>query len=323
MATENPTPRPRGKVIVPAAPSTRAMVSSEKDMFKVQGAFAVIIWIAVVVASLAFFWDVLSPVNPIYPSHSISLKSIFGGIVGAFCAFYAMGGFTIVQPNTAVVGTFFGTYAGTLREDGFYWINPLLKVQRLSLKAQNHMTPALKVNDGNGNPIEIAAAIVWRIENPAAALFDVEDVGAFVDAQSESALRALASSHPYDGPEEGKPSLRRHADEVIVELINVLQARIGRAGVCIDEARFTHMAYAPEIAQSMLRKQQAQSIVAARETIVEGAVSMVEKAVNELETRKVVKLNDSERARLVTNMLTVLLSEEGARPVISVSTAAE
>ena len=290
----------------------------EAELFAVPGVAAAAVWLAVSGFGLWLFFSwAAEPAS--------AAKLALAGLCGLAAAL-SMGGFTVLQPNVALAATFFGSYAGSLKEDGFFWINPFYSCQRITLKALNGVTPVLKVNDGRGNPIEIAAAYVWRVNRPASALFDVQDLEGFVRVQAESALRALASAHPYDDAGEGQggaPSLSRHAQEVVAELAQALQARLGRAGVVVDEARFTHLAYAPEIAQAMLRKQQAQSVVAARETIVEGAVGMVEKAIKSLEQRGVVKLSDPQRAALVTNMLTVLLSEEGAKPVVSVASSQE
>lgn len=242
---------------------------------------------------------------------------LFGAVV-FFAMMFGLGGFTVLQPNTALVATFFGSYAGTLRESGFFWLNPFYSCQRISLRAHNHVTPVMKVNDGNGNPIDVAAAIVWHVEYPAKAQFDVENIADFVSAQSESALRTLVSAHPYEHDEKDKASLRLHADVVLDELRSMVQGRLEQAGIRVDEARFTHLAYAAEIAQAMLRRQQAQAVIAARETIVNGAVAIVEKAVNTLTERKIVEMTASERSKLVTNMLTVLLSENGVQPTVSV-----
>lgn len=288
----------------------------EEDLMNINGVIALVIYLFLVIFTVSQVLEIVTTRN------SSGYHIIFTGIF-VVLSFFLVSGFKIIQPNNAIVATFFGNYSGTLAESGFFWINPLYSIERVSLKTHNHITPILKVNDGNGNPIEIAAAVVWHISRPASAVYDVENISQYIQAQCESALRALASNHPYEGDAPGKPSLRLHADDVVQELVSIVQERLSKAGVQVDEVRFTHLAYAPEIAQAMLRKQQAQSIVAARTTIVEGAVSMVESAVKELEERNVVKLDQKDRARLVTNMLTVLLSEEGARPVISIGTSSD
>lgn len=226
--------------------------------------------------------------------------------------------FRIIQPNTALVGTLFGKYAGILPHAGFYWLIPFYSTTAVSLKTNNYVTETLKVNDSSGTPIEIAAAIVYHIENPAAAVLDVENVHYFLQVQSEGALRALATHHPYvnDGKNE---SLTGHSPQILAQFLDMVQERVEVAGIAIDEARFTHLTYAPEIAQAMLRRQQAEAVILARQTLVRGAISMVGGTVNELEKRGIVNMTDSEKAKLVTNMMTVLLSEENAAPVLNVS----
>ena len=226
--------------------------------------------------------------------------------------------FKIIQPNTALASTLFGHYSGVLSKQGFYWIVPFYSVQSVSLKTTNYVTPILKVNDISGTPIDVAAAIVYRIDNPAAAVFDVEDVHGFMKTQSESALRTLVSHYPYANQDD-KESLGGHSAKILQEFRDMVQERVQMAGVYIEEARFTHLAYSAEIAQAMLRKQQAESVLIARQTLVKGAILMVESTVRALEARKIVTMTDNEKAKLVTNMMTVLLSEENASPVLNVS----
>lgn len=227
-------------------------------------------------------------------------------------------GFIIVQPNTAAVFTFFGSYSGSLREDGFFWVNPLYVTQRISLRAHNLTTPVLKVNDFSGNPIEVGAVVVWRVMDSCRAAFDVEDFAAYVAIQSESAVRGVASERCYDGGEDGKDSLRGDLVGVSDKLAKAIQAHVALAGVEIIEARIAHLAYAPEIASAMLRRQQAAAVVSARTQIVEGAVSMVRLAIERLESDKVVTLEAADRVRLTTNLMTVLVSDSETQPVISV-----
>jgi hypothetical protein len=228
-------------------------------------------------------------------------------------------GFTILEPNQAAVMIFFGTYAGTLRDGGFYWVNPFYKKRKLSLRANNLNTPTLKVNDLAGNPIEVAAVIVWRVADTARATFDVEDYVAYVTMQSESAVRKVVSSRWYDGDTAGENSLRADLDAVARALAETIQEHVVMAGLEIVEARITHLAYAPEIAGAMLRRQQAAAVVAARTQIVEGAVSMLKMSLDRLESEGIVKLGDTERVRLVTNLMTVLVSESETQPVVSVA----
>lgn len=225
-------------------------------------------------------------------------------------------GFRIVQPNNALVATLFGKYAGVLRQSGFFWVNPFYKTEKVSQRTANYVTPVLKVNDLVGNPIEIAAAVVYHIDNPAAAVLDIEDVHLFMKVQCESALRTIASHHPYVA--EGE-CLSRHSEAILQQFQEMVQERVMVAGVSADEVRFTHLAYAAEVAQAMLRRQQAESIVAARATLVQGAIDMVEDTVNQLQNRNIVQMSEQEKSKLVTNMMTVLLSEEAATPVVNVS----
>jgi len=242
------------------------------------------------------------------------------GLILTLAGGVSMFGLFIVQPNRSRVLTFFGRYAGTVREDGFFWTNPFTLKKVVSLRVHNFAGEKLKVNDASGNPIEIAAVVVWRVIEPARALFDVEDYQEFVNIQSETALRHLASSLPYDTHEDGKVSLRGEPETVAANLQEELQRRLALAGVSITEARLSHLAYAPEIAQAMLRRQQAQAIIAARQQIVEGAVSMVEMALKRLEQNNVVKLDDERRAAMVNNLLVVLTGDSEAHPVINAGT---
>lgn len=232
--------------------------------------------------------------------------------------FVILGRFKILEPNTALVSTIFGKYAGVLAESGFYWVLPFYQTQLVSLRTDNYVTPTLKVNDASGTPIEVAAAIVYVIENPAAAVLDVEDTGGFMRIQSESALRMLVSHYPYTA-NHGQDCLSGHSSDILQQFRNMVQARVKQAGIHIKEARFTHLAYAPEIAQAMLRKQQAEAVISARHTLVRGAITMVEGTVKELERRQIVTMTEPEKAKLITNMMTVLLSEESASPVVNVS----
>lgn len=230
------------------------------------------------------------------------------------------GHFTL-QPNQSRVLILFGAYHGTVKQSGFHWANPFYsRGTKVSLRAHNTPTEKLKVNDKRGNPIEIAAVVVWRVEDTARAMFDVEDYHQYVDVQSEAAVRQLASAYPYDQTEEGEVALRSHTAEVAADLQSELQRRLAIAGVEVVEARITHLAYAPEIAQAMLRRQQAEAIIAAGQKIVQGAVSMVEMALQDLAERKVVALDDERRAAMVSNLLVVLCGEAGVTPVVNTGT---
>ena len=233
------------------------------------------------------------------------------------------GHFTL-QPNEARVLILFGEYRGTVRESGFFWTNPFYTKRRLSLRARNFDGVTIKVNDKRGNPIDISAVVVWRISDTARAVFDVEDHEHFVQVQSLSALRHLASSFPYDHGDDaetpGEVTLRSGAEEVGQALQREVQARLTKAGVTVDEARLNHLAYAPEIAQAMLRRQQAEAVIAARKKIVHGAVSMVQMALQDLEAQKVVELDAERRAAMVSNLLVVLCGEAEVHPVINAGT---
>jgi regulator of protease activity HflC (stomatin/prohibitin superfamily) len=234
-------------------------------------------------------------------------------------------GYFTLQPNEAKVLILFGKYKGTVRQDGFHWANPLkLAVPRsrytLSLRIRNFEVEKLKVNDKRGNPIEIAAVVVWRIDNTAHALFDVDRYEHYVKIQSDAALRHLANCYPYDHGEEEEVTLRSGIDEVSSVLRKELQERLAKAGVLVEETRLTHLAYAPEIASAMLRRQQAEAIIAARRKIVHGAVSMVEMALEDLESKKVVELDAERKAAMVSNLLVVLCGEAEAAPVINTGT---
>lgn len=231
-----------------------------------------------------------------------------------------LSGFIVVQPNDSRVLILFGNYTGTVRTSGFWFINPFTVRKKVSLRIRNFNSQKIKVNDLHGNPIEIGAVVVWRVIDTAKAVFDVENYEQFVDVQSETAIRQLASEYPYDVDQEDKPSLRGTPQEIAESLKNMLQVRLEVAGVEIIEARISHLAYAPEIAQAMLRRQQAQAIIAARTKIVEGAVGMVEMALKALSEQNIVKLDEDKKATMVNNLMVALVSETEAQPVINTGT---
>jgi regulator of protease activity HflC (stomatin/prohibitin superfamily) len=239
-------------------------------------------------------------------------------ILGVPVFFFLIKGFLVLEPNKAAAMTFFGKYAGSVRTDGFFWVNPFYKKNRISLRAHNLTTPTLKVNDRAGNPIEVAAVIVWRVSDTARAVFDVEDFIEYVTMQSESAVRQVVSARYYDGDKDGNNSLRSDLDTVARMLVESIQSHCALAGLEILEARISHLAYASEIAGAMLRRQQAVAVVAARTQIVEGAVSMVKLGIDRLEAEGVVKLGDADRVRLITNLMTVLVGDSETQPVVSV-----
>ena len=226
-------------------------------------------------------------------------------------------GFFILYPNQAGAITLFGSYQGTVKTNGFWWRNPFAVVKKISLRARNLNGEKLKVNDLNGNPIEVAAVVVWQVDNTAEALFDVDDYEGYVDTQSEAAVRKLAGRYPYDTSDADELSLRGGQDEINVQLLHELQERLGKAGVKVMESRISHLAYASEIAGAMLRRQQAKAVIDARKLIVEGAVSMVEMALDGLREKNIVELDEEKKAAMVSNLLVILCSEEGARPVVN------
>jgi regulator of protease activity HflC (stomatin/prohibitin superfamily) len=226
-------------------------------------------------------------------------------------------GLLIVNPNEGQVLQLFGTYVGTLRDQGLRWVNPFNSKRRISLRVRNFETSKLKVNDLEGNPIEIAAVVVWQVVDTAEAVFQVDSYENFVQVQSESALRTMATSYAYDSHLAGQMSLRSHIAETAAELRKEIQDRLAKAGVQVVEARISHLAYAAEIAGAMLQRQQASAIIAARQTIVEGAVSIVQMALDQLSERKVVELDPERRAAMVSNLLVVLCGERSPQPVVN------
>jgi regulator of protease activity HflC (stomatin/prohibitin superfamily) len=229
-------------------------------------------------------------------------------------------GLFVVNPNEARVVLLFGNYLGSAKEPGFHWVNPLTVRPRVSLRVRNFESAKLKVNDQEGNPIEIAAIVVWRVVDTAEAIFEVDDYRNFVQVQTESALRNLATSYAYDSHVEGQMSLRGHTNEVAEQLKREIQDRLAKAGVEVMEARISHLAYSPEIASAMLRRQQASAIVAARSRIVEGAVGMVEMALEQLSRREIVHLDEERKAAMVSNLLVVLCSDQHTQPVVNTGT---
>ncbi|KUN27596.1 hypothetical protein AQJ23_12840 [Streptomyces antibioticus] len=245
---------------------------------------------------------------------------IVGGILIGLAAFLAMCGLNTVAPGEARVVQLFGRYRGTIRQDGLRWVNPFTSRTKISTRVRNHETAVLKVNDAYGNPIELAAVVVWRVEDTAQATFEVDDYIEFVSTQTEAAVRHIAIEYPYDAHEEGGLSLRGNAEEITEKLALELHARVEAAGVEIIESRFTHLAYAPEIASAMLQRQQAGAIVAARRQIVDGAVGMVEAALARISEQDIVELDDERKAAMVSNLMVVLCGDRAAQPVLNTGT---
>lgn len=249
------------------------------------------------------------------------VQEIPGAAIPFFLIAVLLGsGITIIQPNQAVVVTFFGKYLGTIRSSGLFLTTPLTLRKTISLRVRNFNSKRLKVNDVDGNPIEIAAVIVFKVIDSAKAIFDVDNYEEFVEIQSETAIRHVATKYPYDTFENVELTLRGNAEEVSNELTAELQARLDLAGVEVIEARLTHLAYSTEIAQAMLQRQQASAIISARQKIVEGAVGMAQMAINQLEQDKIIELDDERKVQLVNNLLVAIVSENPTTPVINTGT---
>ena len=246
-----------------------------------------------------------------------SVVQVIGYMVALLSISIGFAGFFMVNPNEARVLQLFGKYVGTARRPGLRYANPFYAKKRVSLRVRNFETEKLKVNDAHSNPVEIAAVVVWQVVDSAEALFEVDDYNQYVHVQSESALRGLATKYPYDAHEEGEKALSTHLGEVAERLKVQIQERLAKAGVKVIEARISHLAYAPEIASAMLQRQQATAIIAARQKIVEGAVSMVEMALESLSERDVVHLDEERKAAMVSNLLVILCGDRAAQPVVN------
>ena len=253
-------------------------------------------------------------------SFSQATISIFIATFGGLVFFLIAKGFYVLQPNQAAAITLFGSYQGTDRATGLRWVWPWMGKRKLSARANNMISEQIKVNDLRGNPIEMAAQVVWRVTDTAQALFDVDDYRAFVKVQIEAAVRVIGSRYPYDDYEHQEITLRGNSDQVKMELRTELIHRLLVAGITVDECGFTHLAYAPEIANAMLRRQQAQAVVAARKTLVEGAVGMVEMAIAMLSEKKIVEFDAERRSALVSNLMVVLCSERDTQPIVNAGT---
>lgn len=285
---------------------------NERNGFSIAGIPFIVFWLVVILVGIGWLFSIGSIVAP--PWIGLVGIAIFG------LAVLVVRGFFQVAPNEGQVLQLFGSYVGTVRTEGLRWTNPFCTRLRVSLRTRNFESSKLKVNDSDGNPIEIAAVIVWQVVDTAEATFCVDNYENFVQVQCESALRQLAQSYPYDGHDDGKPSLRSHGDVINNHLRDEIQARLGKAGVQISEARISHLAYAQEIAQAMLQRQQAGAIIAARQRIVEGAVGMVSMALEKLRTEGVVDLDEERKAAMVSNLLVVLCGERGTQPVLNTGT---
>ncbi|HEY6906698.1 MAG TPA: SPFH domain-containing protein, partial [Ignavibacteriaceae bacterium] len=283
---------------------------SEKKSWKLNGFIALFIILILVVIDVNFFISGVKLNDPSYLWYFFPLT---------FIIIVSLAGLITVQPNDSRVIIFFGNYSGTVRDTGFWWINPFTIKRKVTLRIRNFNSDKIKVNDLRGNPIEIAAVIVWRVFDTSRAVFDVDNYEEFVAIQSETAIRSLTSEYPYDGDED-KASLRGSPQEVAENLKQQVQSRLEIAGVEVVEARISHLAYAQEIAQAMLRRQQAEAIVAARQKIVEGAVGMVESALQALSRQNIVQLDEDKKATMVNNLMVALVSDREAQPVINTGT---
>jgi regulator of protease activity HflC (stomatin/prohibitin superfamily) len=283
----------------------------EKELKATSGMFALMTGLAVLA---------LSVLGLVRGAQGESPTLIITSAVVLLVAIILMAGLFTVNPNDAKVLTLFGRYIGTVREAGLWFANPFYAKKRISLRVRNFETTKLKVNDNHSNPIEIAAVVVWRVVDSAEALFEVDDYQHFVQTQSESAVRALAQSYPYDAHLVEEIALSTHPAEVAKGLQSAIQERLEKAGVNVIEARISHLAYAPEIASAMLRRQQASAIIAARRKIVEGAVGMVENALELISQKSIVTLDDERKAAMVSNLLVVLCSDRDAQPIVNTGT---
>jgi len=287
--------------------------SSEIERRTSSGYLWIVVGLALIIAGLAALLQ-LPHMGP---------RALFVAVPLLIAGPFVMSGLYMLQPNEGAILLLFGAYKGTDRTEGLRWANPFFKKQKMSLRARNLASERLKVNDKRGNPIEIAAAIVWRVSDTAQASFDVDDFEEYVRIQAEAAVRHLASNYAYDEGEDlhtGEITLRAGQDKVAASLVRELTERFAQAGIVVEDAKLTHLAYAPEIAQVMLRRQQAEAIIAARSKIVHGAVSMVEMALTGLSERNIVHLDDERRAAMVSNLLVVLCADNDAQPVINTGT---
>ena len=283
----------------------------EKEIQGVSGWLALLLDVAIIVAIT---------LQQIHAIEVVDVAWIVACSIALPICIFGFAGLTVVNPNEAKVIQLFGVYKGTIRRQGFWWVNPLTSRRRVTLRVRNFESSKLKVNDRDGNPIEIAAVVVWRVVDTAEAIFQVNDYENFLHVQAESAVRVLATTYPYDAHEEGQIALRISAVEVAHKLREEIQERLVQAGIEVIEARISHLAYAPEIASAMLRRQQANAIIAARQRIVEGAVSMVEMALEQLSARHVVELDEERKAAMVSNLLVVLCGDRDPQPVVNAGT---
>ncbi|MEU9974646.1 SPFH domain-containing protein [Streptomyces sp. NPDC051014] len=297
---------PSATADVPEMPAPRVR---ESVAHSIGGGLALLLGLVGLLAAVALF--VAASVNPGFAA---------AGVVVLLASVLAMRGLNTVAPGEARVVQLFGRYRGTIRQDGLRWVNPFTSRTKISTRVRNHETAVLKVNDAYGNPIELAAVIVWKVQDTAQAVFEVDDFTEFVSTQTETAVRHIAIEYPYDAHDEGGLSLRGNAEEITEKLAVELQARVEAAGVRVVESRFTHLAYAPEIASAMLQRQQAGAVVAARRQIVDGAVGMVEAALARIAEQDIVELDEERKAAMVSNLMVVLCGDRAPQPVLNTGT---
>ena len=286
-------------------------MNGEKEIRPLPGWLMVLILFVVIVVGVAGFIQAAAEGSGWHVVGWVAVVTLDG---------LCFAGLTVVSPNEAKVLTLFGVYRGTIKQPGLWWVNPLTARRRLSLRIRNFESGRLKVNDHDGNPIEIASIVVWKIVETYEAAFNVDDYEHFVHVQSEAAVRILATTYPYDAHDEQQISLRLSAGEISDRMRHEIQERLAKAGIEVIEARISHLAYAAEIAGAMLRRQQASAVIAARQKIVEGAVGMVEMALDEISRKKMVNLDEERKATMVSNLLVVLCSERGVEPVVNTGT---
>jgi regulator of protease activity HflC (stomatin/prohibitin superfamily) len=272
-------------------------------------------------ANTASGWLMLAVLLAMFLVGILLMRVPFIGVPFVLLAVFFSVGFLVLKPNESAVLTLFGRYVGTVRREGFHWVNPFYAKQKLSLRVRNFTTPTLKVNDKVGNPIDVAAVVVWLIRDTAQAVYDVDDFETYIRTQCEMALRDVVSTHPYDEKRDEHVSLRGNTGAVSDLLKESLQRSVNVAGIEILEMRITHLAYAPEIASIMLRRQQAEALIQAREKMVDGAIGMVRMALDRFQTEGITDMTSAQKATLVSNMMLVLLSDEGAQPVIPATSA--
>ncbi|MGW2471915.1 SPFH domain-containing protein [Streptomyces sp. NPDC001665] len=304
--------------LTPDAPEMPEPQVREVRAHSIAGGLGLLLTVIGVIAGIAL--AVVGGVIGSNGNNAVGIPVCILGVLLAIASFFCMGGVKMVAPGEARVIQLFGRYVGTIRTDGLRWVNPLTSSRKISTRVRNHETAVLKVNDAYGNPIELAAIVVWKVEDTAQALFEVDDFLEFVATQTESAVRHIALEYPYDAHEEGGLSLRGNAEEITEKLAVELTARVQAAGVRIIESRFSHLAYAPEIASAMLQRQQAGAVVAARQQIVEGAVGMVEMALTRIAEQDIVELDSERKASMVSNLMVVLCGDRAAQPVLNTGT---